>query len=585
MFKLYNMKKLIASFVLMLAGAAAWAQGGSPDPNFYIYLCFGQSNMEGQATPETVDQTVDPRFQVLAAQNFSNPSRTMGQWYTATPPIVRQWAGLGMADYFGRTMVAALPSNVKVGVIDVAVGGIAIEGFMSEKVAEYIANQEQWMKDLISAYGNDPYQRMVDMAKIAQQAGVIKGILLHQGESNNGQQAWLQNVNTIYNRLLTDLNLNAEDVPLFAGETVNADVGGTCSLHNTIIAQLPSVIPTAHVIPSNGCPCASDNIHFTAAGYRTMGKRYAYEALRTMGLETKAQADYAWNNALKKVYSLNSLDPIADITIRVGGSKVLTAWGTFADGHKENLTKEVEFSSNDFAISDGKVIGSEAKTGIVTATYTDFLGQTHTQDINVTVSDNGPNHVLVINNGTVGTNPWDKEAFCKLETPMVAGKKYVIKATMRCDNNGTCALWPRWDASSNRDQWGNSADIQYLDTYNVTTTYEELTWTCTANYPHDVLLFAIGKLGGNVYIDDVSCMEVGGSVEMVANGSFESDDISNWSVLSWTGQTLKVIEDATSGIKQVTVSEKPDVIYDLSGRRVTTPQKGVYIVNGKAVIF
>jgi hypothetical protein len=56
-------------------------------------------------------------------------------------------------------------------------------------------------------------------------------------------------------------------------------------------------------------------------------------------------------------------------------------------------------------------------------------------------------------------------------------------------------------------------------------------------------------------------------------------------VLSWTGQTLKVIEDATSGIKQVTVTERPDVIYDLSGRRVTTPQKGVYIVNGKAVIF
>ena len=100
------MKKLIASLMLMLAGTAAWAQGGSPDPNFYIYLCFGQSNMEGQATPETVDQTVDPRFKVLAAQNFSNPSRTIGQWYTATPPIVRQWAGLGMADYFGRTMVA-----------------------------------------------------------------------------------------------------------------------------------------------------------------------------------------------------------------------------------------------------------------------------------------------------------------------------------------------------------------------------------------------------------------------------------------------------------------------------------------------
>jgi hypothetical protein len=80
-------------------------------------------------------------------------------------------------------------------------------------------------------------------------------------------------------------------------------------------------------------------------------------------------------------------------------------------------------------------------------------------------------------------------------------------------------------------------------------------------------------------------MEVGGSTELVANGSFESDDISNWSVLSWTGQTLKVIEDATSGIEEVTVTEKPDAIYDLSGRRVVTPRKGIYIVNGKAVVF
>ena len=130
------------------------------DPNFYIYLCFGQSNMEGNATPEAQDKSyVDPRFQTLACVNFSDPSRTMGQWYTAYPPIVRQGTGLGMADYFGRTMVANLPSNVKVGVVDVAIGGTKIEGFMQDKVADYIASMnpstEGWLINYLAAYDND----------------------------------------------------------------------------------------------------------------------------------------------------------------------------------------------------------------------------------------------------------------------------------------------------------------------------------------------------------------------------------------------------------------------------------------------
>ena len=58
------------------------------DPNFHIYLCFGQSNMEGNAQWEEVDNEVDSRFQMLATTNFDNPKRTMGNWYTANCPIV-----------------------------------------------------------------------------------------------------------------------------------------------------------------------------------------------------------------------------------------------------------------------------------------------------------------------------------------------------------------------------------------------------------------------------------------------------------------------------------------------------------------
>lgn len=270
---------------------------GAVDENFYIYLCFGQSNMEGNAQPEPIDQTVDERFQTLACVNFQSPVRTMGEWYPATPPIVRQGTGLGMADYFGRTMVANLPANVKVGVVDVAIGGTKIEGFMQDKVADYIASMnpqtEGWLLNYFAAYDNDPYKRLVDMAKVAQQSGVIKGILLHQGESNNGQTDWPQKVKTVYDRLIADLNLNAADVPLFVGEVVNSTANGTCAYHNNIIANVPSVIPNSYVISSANCPAKPELdgsiLHFTAQGYRIMGQRYAKKALSLMGIDAQIE--------------------------------------------------------------------------------------------------------------------------------------------------------------------------------------------------------------------------------------------------------------------------------------------------------
>ena len=43
------------------------------------------------------------------------------------------------------------------------------------------------------------------MAREAKRSGVIKGILLHQGESNTGDVTWLDKVGKIYNRLIADL--------------------------------------------------------------------------------------------------------------------------------------------------------------------------------------------------------------------------------------------------------------------------------------------------------------------------------------------------------------------------------------------
>jgi lysophospholipase L1-like esterase len=261
-------------------GAAAVA---APDPDFHIYLAFGQSNMEGFPGIEEQDKSgVDPRFQMLAAVDFADPGRRQGEWYPAVPPLCRGSTGLCPADFFGRTLVEKLPQRVRVGVVNVAVAGCRIEMFMPDEWQAYAETAAPWMKDIIAEYGGNPYQRLVDMGRLAQQKGVIRGVLLHQGESNTGDSEWPQKVAKIYRSLLADLKLDAAKVPLLAGETVNADQQGATASVNQIIATLPQVVPTAHVVSSAGCEARRDRLHFTPAGYRLLGRRYA-EALLALG--------------------------------------------------------------------------------------------------------------------------------------------------------------------------------------------------------------------------------------------------------------------------------------------------------------
>ena len=255
----------------------------SADPNFQIYLCFGQSNMEGNARPEAQDyDNVPERFKVMAAVDMSSPQRRKGEWYTAIPPLCRQGTGLTPADYFGRTMVERQSPDITVGVIDVAVGGTSIRGFMEELVGEYVAGEADWFKSYMSSYDNNPFRRLVDMAKIAQRYGIIRGILMHQGETDNGNSQWPSMVRTVYTRLLDELGLNALSVPLLVGEMVQQDQGGVCYGQNANISTLPDVIPTSHVISSKGCPAATDGLHFTAEGYRIIGRRYAETMLQLL---------------------------------------------------------------------------------------------------------------------------------------------------------------------------------------------------------------------------------------------------------------------------------------------------------------
>lgn len=276
---------LLTAMMLLCSVMGAKAE---VDPNFHVYICFGQSNMEGNAQWESQDVgNVDERFQMLATCNFTSPRRTLGNWYKAECPIVSPVGKLGPTDYFGRTMVANLPDH-KIGVIAVAMGGSPIEMFDKDKYQQkYQDNYNEWWAQIArNYYGENPYGRIIEMAKKAQEVGVIKGILLHQGCSNCGDPNWPNMVKKIYNDMLKDLNLTAANVPLFVGEVEykgDAPQSGGCESHNVQVDRIPEVIPTGYVVSAKGLPGnGQDPWHFSAAGYRVLGKRYAQQALRVI---------------------------------------------------------------------------------------------------------------------------------------------------------------------------------------------------------------------------------------------------------------------------------------------------------------
>lgn len=280
------MKKI---FFAILTCLGVTADTFAQDPNFYIFLCFGQSNMEGAARIEPQDlEGVSPRFLLMPAVDDPARNRKMGEWCHALPPLCRPNTGLTPVDYFGRTLTENLPENIRVGVIHVAIGGIRIEGFMPEGMEEFVKTAPGWMTGMLKAYDNNPYERLVTLAKKAQKDGVIKGILMHQGESNTGDPEWANKVQNVYDHLLGDLQLKPEEVPLLAGEVVQANGEGQCIAMNKQIDELPKTLHTSQVISSTGCSNGPDKLHFDAAGYRELGRRYGEKMLELMGYHVRS---------------------------------------------------------------------------------------------------------------------------------------------------------------------------------------------------------------------------------------------------------------------------------------------------------
>lgn len=151
----------------------------------------------------------------------------------------------------------------------------------------------------------------------------------------------------------------------------------------------------------------------------------------------------------------------------------------------------------------------------------------------------GGNQYIRYTTDKAGSNPWDNQATCKLATPLEKGGAYTLSMKVKASQDCDLDFWPIWNASPNKNDWGGSNDVQYLPAQKVSTEWTTVTWKFNADFPHDMLQFCFGKLGGSIDFDDVKLVKDGTETNLVANGDFAKDDISAWGN-NWQGPSFAI---------------------------------------------
>ena len=156
---------------------------------------------------------------------------------------------------------------------------------------------------------------------------------------------------------------------------------------------------------------------------------------------------------------------------------------------------------------------------------------------------NGGNKYLEIACGEAGANKWDKQISYVLPKALVKGQSYVMTVKVKASDGGTFAAWPIWEASDNKNQWGGSNDVQYMEDYDITNDYSTLKWEFTANFPIDKLQFVFGNVGGTISCDDFKLTKAGSDENLIENGDFAKESARGWNP---TGCTIKVASAAAA---------------------------------------
>lgn len=153
---------------------------------------------------------------------------------------------------------------------------------------------------------------------------------------------------------------------------------------------------------------------------------------------------------------------------------------------------------------------------------------------------------LIITSGAPKKDTWEYEIYYDLDKPLQAGKTYEISLNVRGTNPGTIDFWP-----GKKD----GSDTQYgAGSFTVAESAIDNNITFTPNADIDRLRFCFGKIGGTLYFDNFVLKEKGSDHNLIVNSTFDENDISHWTKVSWVDVNYKIGNVAGAGAVDIPVS-------------------------------
>lgn len=251
------LKILLCSLISLSVVAADPGISLLPKEKFHIFLLAGQSNMAGRGKIEAEDKVPHPRVLVLTQQ---------GEWKSAVAPLHydKTAAGVGLGCSFAIALTEQDPT-VTIGLVPSACGGSSIEAWVP---GGYHAQTK-----------SHPYDDAVNRTQTAMAAGVLKGILWHQGESdasNERSAKHARQLRDLINRLRDEFN--TPELPFIIGQLGQfAGKPWSKGRHQVDLAQrtVAKEVPHCAFVTSDGLTSNSDQIHFNTKSLHEFGRRYA----------------------------------------------------------------------------------------------------------------------------------------------------------------------------------------------------------------------------------------------------------------------------------------------------------------------
>lgn len=259
-------------------------------------------------------------------------------------------------------------------------------------------------------------------------------------------------------------------------------------------------------------------------------------------------------------------------------------WSTGLSGSFE-ITAGEDFKK--FEIEGDAVTGSGS---FILVQYGDFVGTVIFRSVVVShvFEATADDYMVQVDLKEAKKNNYESQLLVTLPKALEVGKKYdmfvSVKGTGKVNENGGLGSMIEDTKSSNKDEWGNSADLQYTNNFEFTSDWQEVSLgVSNGTYPYDRIILQLGQFAGTLYFDNFKFIEQESKEVILVDFKTGIAKIASKRDYHTHVSVSKTVSDLPAGLNAVAADNDKAVMYNILGQRVNNA-KGLVIINGKKVI-